>query len=299
MKITDLIKHNKGETYPKGGADIRWPKYASPKLDGIRASGQQSTLITNSGKEIPNRALIEKFGPLIQNLDGEFIYGDPTDAEVYNKTFSAVMTKNGGTADNVTFWVFDILDLRVSFDTKVKMMQHVVSNPYIRIVDQRLVKSAEEFADYYSTCLDAGFEGAMLRNPSAVYKQGRSTLASQDLLKLKPLKDAEFTVGDIFEAQENLNEATIDALGHTQRSSHAENKVGKGMLGGFYSTWNGLPFKIAPGKMKHAERIAVWQNPEKYHNRIGVFTYMDYGIGYDVPRQGRFKCWRDPSDLTP
>ena len=292
-----LIKHNKGETYPTGGEAIRWPKYASPKLDGIRATGQVGTLITNSGKEIPNRTLVEKFGPLINSLDGEFIYGDPTDPGVYNKTFSAVMTKNGGTADGVDFWVFDFLDLRVPFEVKVPMFQHVIKHPNIKIVDQRLVHTAEEFERYYALCLDQGFEGAMLRNPSAIYKQGRSTLASQELLKLKPLRDAEFTVGDMFEAQENLNEATIDALGHTQRSSHAENKVGKGMLGGFHSTWNGLPFKIAPGKMKHDERIAVWQDQGAYKGRTGVFTYMDYGLGYDVPRQGRFKCWRDKLDL--
>ena len=215
--MQNLIKHNKGETYPTGGAAIRWPKYASPKLDGIRSSGQENTLITNSGKQVPNKALVEKFAPLIRNLDGEFIYGDPCDEGVYNKTFSAVMTKNGGTAEGVDFWVFDILDLRVSFDTKISMFSHIPQHPNIKILTQTLVKSAEEFELYYARCLDQGFEGAMLRNPSAVYKEGRSTLASQDLLKLKPLKDAEFTVGDIFEAQENLNEATIDALGHTQR----------------------------------------------------------------------------------
>ena len=71
------------------------------------------------------------------------------------------------------------------------------------------------------------------------------------------------------------------------------------MLGGFHSMWDGKPFKIAPGKMKHPERVDVWENPEKYKGRIGVFTYMDYGLGYDVPRQGRFKCWRDPLDITP
>lgn len=295
--MTNIVKHNKGETYPKDCAAIRWPKYASPKLDGIRASGQNGTLITNSGKEIPNKALVEKFAPLIQNLDGEFIYGDPTDPDVYNKTFSAVMTKNGGVVDGVTFWVFDSLDLRAPFETKVKYMGFVETED-VKIVPQILIKSAEDFATYYELQLDLGYEGAMLRNPKAIYKQGRSTLASQDMLKLKPLEDAEFVVGEMFEAQENLNVAFTDALGNTQRSSHAENKVGKGMLGGFHSTWNNLPFKIAPGKLKHTERLAIWQNPAAYKGRIGVFTYMNYGLGYDVPRQARFKAWRDGLDLT-
>lgn len=294
-----MIKHNKGETYTRG-MSLTYPKYASVKLDGIRVSGQDGTLITNSGKEPPNQALIQKFAPLVQGLDGEFIYGDPADLDVYTKTFSAVMRKNGGTADGVTFHVFDVFLLEAEFRERLAFLQGQVALQHaaftsgsVSLLPQVLVNNEGELLFFYEEALASGYEGMILRNPTALYKQGRSTLASQDLLKCKPLRDAEFVVGDVYEAQTNLNEATKDAFGHTERSSHAANKVGNGMLGGFNATWeNGKSFKIAPGKLTHQERVQIWENQETYRGRIGIYTYMDYGI-VDVPRHGRFKAWTD------
>lgn len=291
-----LIKHNKGETYEKGMA-LTWPKYYSVKLDGIRVSGQAGSLITNSGKEIPNRALIEKFAPLVQGLDGELICGPANDPLVYNKTNSAVMSKKSQSTSDIKFYVFDCLDLSQTFDERLATLKSLELPPDTILLEQKLVYSEAELISEYEKSVSFGFEGGILRNPSALYKQGRSTLSSQDLLKLKPYADAEFTVGEMYEAQHNGNEATLDAHGHTVRSSHAENRTGNGMLGGFASTWNGHAFTIAPGSLTHIERRDIWEQPEAYKGRVGVFRYMSHGV-LDVPRHPRFKGWRDVSDLT-
>lgn len=291
-----LIKHNKGETYEKGHP-LYWPKYFSPKLDGIRVSGQEGTLITNSGKEIPNKEIIKQFAPLVQGLDGELIVGPPNDPMVYNKTASVVMTKKNPTVVGVAFYVFDTLDLNVTFEARLQYLQACSWSDVIQLLPQELVYSADEMWAKYEDNLARGYEGGILRNPRALYKQGRSTLASQDLLKVKPLADAEFLVGDLYEAQHNGNEATTDAHGHTVRSSHAENLTGNGMLGGFAANWYGHPFTIAPGSLTHAERRRIWENPAAYRGRTGVFTYMDHGI-LTVPRHPRFKGWRDQLDLS-
>ena len=291
-----LIKHNKGETYEKG-MELSWPKYYSTKLDGIRVSGQEGSLITNSGKEIPNRALIEKFAPAIQGLDGELIFGAANDPLVYNKTNSVVMTKKAPVSEGVTFYVFDCLDLHQTFEERLETLRSLPMPADVVLLPQYLVNSAEELELAYERSLSLSFEGGILRNPKAKYKQGRSTLTSQDLLKLKPYADAEFVVDEMLEAQHNGNEATLDAYGHTVRSTHAENRVGNGMLGGFSATFQGHPFTIAPGSLTHVERKHIWDNQADYRGRVGVYRFMDHGQLL-VPRHPRFKGWRNQIDLS-
>ena len=118
------------------------------------------------------------------------------------------------------------------------------------------------------------------------------------MLKLKPHEDTEFEVTGFYEAMENLNEAFTNELGETARSSHQENKVGKGMLGGFYGKLltTGQEIKVAPGKLKHAERIAIWNNQAAYLGKIAKQRSFPIGV-LNLPRHGRWIGWRDDTDM--
>jgi DNA ligase-1 len=293
--MTMPIKHNKGETYVKG-MELTLPKAGSFKLDGIRISGQDGTLITNSGIEPPNRALIEKFAPIIQGLDGEFLYGPPNDPLVMNKTFSAVMRKKAASTEGVKFYVFDRIELDNTFQDRYEANLRMAPHPDIIVLEQYPIRDLTDLEKFYAFALDSGYEGAVFRNYTARYKPGRSTLLSQDNLKYKPFADDEFIVEGVYEAQTNNNEAEEDVFGRTKRASNAENKSGNGMIGGFEAIWNGLPFRISAGSLTHEERRAIFLRPEKYKGRLGVYRHMDHGR-VDVPRHGRFKCWRDKIDL--
>jgi DNA ligase-1 len=297
MTPTKPMKHNKGETYEPGMA-LSWPKYASVKLDGIRASGQQDTLITNSGKEIPNKELIAKFAPLVQGLDGELIYGEANHALVYNRTNSAVMTKNKPSADGVVFYVFDTLDTTSTFESRLEQQKLLAQHPSIVVLTQHLIHSLPELDSFYENCLDEGFEGVILRNPKALYKQGRSTLLSQDLLKLKPFKDSEAVVLEVQQAMTNLNPSKEDAHGYTVRSSHQANKVPLDMAGGFLAqdVHSGVVFTCSAGRSSHLERAKWWRYKDSLVGKVLRYRFLDVGT-LVRPRLNGFTGWRDPCDF--
>jgi DNA ligase-1 len=95
----------------------------------------------------------------------------------------------------------------------------------------------------------------------------------------------------LFEQMTNTNEAQVDELGHTKRSTAKAGKVGANTLGGAVVTWfNGkqtVSFSIAPGGT--VEEVAqLW---EDRHNLIGKLVTFKYnGIG--VNGRPRFPIWK-------
>ena len=95
-----------GTNAPKDLSTLHYPMYLSPKLDGVRAIVKNGVVYSRSGKPIPNKNVQRMYGHY-HGYDGELIYGSPTDANVYNKTVSAVMTEDGPQVD---FYAFDYWD---------------------------------------------------------------------------------------------------------------------------------------------------------------------------------------------
>lgn len=273
----------------------RWPKYASPKLDGIRGSTQDGAVLSNSLKHIPNVHIQNAYAPY-QGLDGEFLTGDPTDALACNTTFSVVMSQDKPITDT-KFYVFDQINLQDPFWLRLQNYRGVqLPESLFVVIPQIEVHNMEQAMECYRRFIAMGYEGMMLRAADSIYKAGRSTAKSEELLKFKEQDDAEFTVEGFYEAMHNMNEAYTNELGRTARSSHQENKVGKGMIGGFLTSYNGQPMRVSAGKLTHKERQHIWENQAEYMGRLGVYTYMVHGQ-VDLPRQGRFKTWRSPDDL--
>ena len=84
---------------------LKYPVYASPKLDGIRAIIENDTLCSRNGKAIPNIYTQKFFKDLGNGLDGELIADSPTAPDAFRKTSSGVMSVQG--EPNVTFHIFD------------------------------------------------------------------------------------------------------------------------------------------------------------------------------------------------
>jgi DNA ligase-1 len=85
---------------------LRFPLYASPKLDGIRAMVTDAGLVSRKLLPIPNRHLqLALSTDFLRGLDGELILGNPTDEDVYRRTNSSVMSRDG--EPSVTFYVLD------------------------------------------------------------------------------------------------------------------------------------------------------------------------------------------------
>lgn len=289
-----LFKPQLSEDVSKCKEPLTFPKLFSNKLDGIRCVTVDGKVLSRSLKPIPN-AHIRKELERWQHLDGEIIVGEPNAEDVYRTTVSAVMSHSG--APEFVYYVFDDLQcVGDTFSTRLARLKSRALPPHIQILPQFEVRSQTELDSLYDFVLKQGYEGLIGRNPASQYKFGRATAKSQDSLKFKPFSDDDAQVLWVYEAEFNGNEATTDELGRTHRSSHAANKTGNGMAGGFRVIMGGLEFDVAPGKLTHAERIAIWQGREAYVGRWLKFRHCPIGVK-TAPRFPRFIGWRDSIDM--
>lgn len=284
---------------------ITYPKYISAKLDGIRCIINNGVVYSRSGKPIRSKVVQQLFGRQDLNmLDGELIYGSPTADNVFNLTTSFVMSEdipNGMDASKIKLYVFDYVNDNYVFNKRMAMYGDIVYKAQeevpVRGVTQWVVNSPEEMLTLEQQFLTAGYEGAMLRNIHGLYKHGRATEKSQDLLKVKRFLDAEATVIGYEEEMFNGNEAVTNELGHTERSQHKENLVGKGSLGALVClTKDNVEFKIGTG-FDAAMRKALWYDKENLIGKIVKYKYFNIGIVI-APRLPVFLGWRDESDIS-
>jgi hypothetical protein len=76
-------------------------------------------------------------------------------------------------------------------------------------------------------------------------------------------------------------------MGDTYRTSHKENKVGKGMAGSFECIWNNEVITVSAGELSHGERIKIWENRSNFTGETITFKFMRYGMK-DKPRFPRY-----------
>lgn len=287
-----------------------FPRYVSAKIDGIRIVKHEGKALTKSMKPIRNKhiaAMVEKH--MFDGMDGEVISGQPNSEDVYDRTYRAVMTAEG--TPEFTLYLFDLhneptLTARQRYELlqeKCRKLPEAVQR-HVRIAAKVHVGTLELFEQLYHKALEDGYEGLVSQDPNSFYVHGKTTPKSGVQFKHKPFNDMEFTVEGCYEAMANNNPQFTNEVGESVRSTHAENLEGKGMLGGFFGKdcLTGVTFNVAPGKMKHPERIALWQqwikDPSSLIGRLGRYRSMAYGtMTNGKPRHGRFYGWRDVTDL--
>jgi len=270
-------------------SSIKFPVYVSPKLDGIRAITLNGELVTRNLKGVRNTYIAKDLKGL-SLFDGELIVGSPTDSRCMGNTSSGVMAFGG--EPDYTYWVFDIpTDDDTPFETRIRMVQDaatITNHPRIKVVPHDIVRNVEELIAYEEERVNEGYEGVMVRSIDGPYKYGRSTLREGYLMKLKRFIDGEAVVIGMQEAEENQNVATKDALGRTKRSTHQENKVGKGMLGGLLVRDPKFgDMTLAPGVMNHLDRLHFFNNPHDIMGRRVHWRAFGYGMK-DLPRFPRY-----------
>ena len=277
-------------------AALKYPLAISPKLDGIRAINLGNGLGSRNLKPIPNQHVQSLLGgPDTLWFDGELICGDPTAKDVYNQTYRAVMSKEG--EPNVTFYLFDHVRYpNDGFTERLKRLPNPLPRNCVR-VEQRVVSTYESLLEWEEKYLQMGYEGLMARSLDGRYKYGRSTEREGILLKVKRMSTDEAEVLDVIELEHNLNEATVDALGHTKRSSHQENKVPGGIMGALQvkDLKTGCVFNIGTGFDTEA-RAWFWENRLDVKGRIVSYNHFLVGRK-DLPRFPSYKGFRSKEDM--
>lgn len=205
---------------------VKFPVYASYKLDGVRCVNFDGVAYSNSLKLIPNKHVQEwakKYTVLLDHLDGELCVGSVTEPGLLRRTTSVVMSHDKDTP--FTFYVFDEVGDGIA-QKRIKDLEGCASwhgtefiEANIFFVEQVLINNLIELLAYEKKALDAGYEGIMLKSPTGKYKFGRASVKSAELLKRKPFVDREFQIVGWEPMYHNANEATINELGRTARST--------------------------------------------------------------------------------
>ena len=272
---------------------LAYPLLVSPKLDGIRALVLHGQLVSRNLKPIRNHHVFGRFSkPQFDGLDGELILG-VHDAEVFRRTTSAVSSYDG--CPDVTFMVFDVTGASAGYGWRYQYLQDLPKYPGVQIVPHTVITNVQELTEYETKCLHDGYEGVMIRSLDGPYKQGRATNREGSLLKLKRFSDAEAVVIGFEERMHNANEATTDALGRTERSSHQANMHGRGDLGalivrGVNGPYEGVEFNIGIG-FTDADRTWIWERQNEVLGTECKYKFFPLG-SKDAPRFPVFLGWR-------
>lgn len=295
MLAASIVTDNVTGSYKGLLCELTYPKVATPKIDGIRAIKRDGRLVSRKNIDIPNQHIQSVCRDLIpEGWDMELWIPGAT----YHDVESAVMSDGG--APNFRCMVLDwfqsdfpnehycgrILNVSATIDSHRDQFFGTAEH-----VKPTYVYSESDLIRYEETCVNKGWEGVCLRDPNGPYKFGRSTFNEQYLLKWKRRLDAEAVVVGFEELERNLNVATQDNLGLTKRSSHAENKVGAGILGAFICDHPTMGvFKVGTG-LSNEQRQDFWNRRKQLLGRMLAYSYMPHGTR-DKPRHPSFRGWR-------
>lgn len=301
---------------------IKFPVWASPKIDGIRCVFFGGVAYSRSLKPIPNpvvQGFAQAHADILDGLDGELVVGNPNDPNVMQQTTSGVMSKSA--EPDFTFWVFDWVPVwyvsgggeSAGYDGRSEIVEARLMKAAsrqiarIRAVPQHLCVCADDLDKLEARFLADGYEGMMIRAHAGAYKCGRSREREGGLVKVKRFVDDEAVIVGFEEEMHNANEATRNATGRTERSTAQAGLVGKETLGAlvvrrFESRGMGEPygpvgpeFNIGTG-FTAAQRRDYWQGRDGLIGRVVKFKHFDHGT-VDAPRHPVFIGFRHPEDM--
>lgn len=304
---------------------MKFPVWGFVKVDGVRGCHVTGKFTGRSLEDMANTALVAMFshdgytgfdGELtidgyLKNNDLPVALTAPDKPGDKPKTLCSLTTsitsrgkiKKGETElpTNVVWNLFDYLlphHLDVPYEDRYQaLVDDAAGLTNVHVLPYTVIEDAVQAQAFIDKCLRECYEGAVFRDPKAKHKSGRATAKGNDFWRFKPASTKDCVITGFEEAMENQNEKTTNALGRSERSSHAENKVGKGMIGTFLATdtATGQPIRLGPGSSTHAERLAWFNDPAQIVGWPAEYVSLDTGVK-DAPRQARFLRRREKYD---
>jgi DNA ligase-1 len=236
--------------------------YVQPKLDGsfmylVKEAGKPPQAITRAGSVYPQwfadklaMGLPDGLVLVGEALVMDVVTGKPLPRQQGNGLLNSVLKGDDTKANlNFTLTCWDLLstdEFRAGFSEdpyidRLSGLQYLcdfIEVPSVQCVDNTPVKCIDEAFKIYTGYTEQGMEGAVLKNPGSMWKNG----TSKDMVKLKIAFEAEYVVTDIYEG---------------------EGKA-KGMLGGItVETSDGLLKCNCGTGYSDALRKEYWNNPHK------------------------------------
>jgi DNA ligase-1 len=274
----------------------KFPYIATPKIDGIRFLMVDGVVVSRTFKPIRNNHIQN----LLQTHLPDGIDGELTSGETFQSSTSAVMSIEG--TPDFKVWVFDYVNPKEEEISPFYIRTLMI--PGINVPKECFelsillgvnIKTQEELDNYERICLEAGYEGVMVRDPMGTYKFGRSTVNDNILLKVKQFLDDEAELIEIQEKMSNQNPEEKDAFGHVKRSASLEGMVATGVAGTLIvKNKEGQVFGVGSG-LNDELREEIWNNKEKYIGKLVKYKYFPQGVK-ELPRHPVFLGFRDPED---
>lgn len=278
---------------------LRYPVLVTIKMDGIRGV-QLDKLRSRKLKSIPNRKI---------RAAAKEVLPPGMDLELWNQTLSyndvesIVMSEEHPDSDMINFHLLDFAPPELLTSGKLppywqrmqglcEWMQQVNKSPRVKFGPPVQCENAEQLFQFFRLVEEEKGEGICFRTPDSPYKQGRSTLREQYLIKYARMSLEEAVIVGFYEAMENGNPEERNATGKMDRSTCKGNMFPKGMLGAFeVKDKHGRIFKVGKGKLTNAQCIEVWKNRDAYNGKTLVFKCKKHGEK-DNPRSPVFHGWR-------
>ena len=269
---------------------ISYPVRVEAKLDGLRCiavkhNGEVS-MFTRSGTPLETlpriKAAIEALPLDNFVLDGEAM------ADSWEDSASIMMSSKSKKDDSdMRYHIFDCLPLSewqsqksdtpyffrlVNLATTLGLPE---GSPF-RLVKSKTCANETELREFYSECLDEGYEGVMLKDVKAPYRWKRSDA----ILKLKPVATEEGVIVGWYEAKESTKRA--------------------GQFGGFVVlTPNGVTTRVGGGYCDDLKNKIFADGPDTYAGKIAEVEHQPPFTPDGKLRFPVFTRFRDVSDVDP
>lgn len=280
---------------------IKYPVLVQCKVDGVRAQNQGGTLYTRTLKPFANLATQKYFSdPMFEGFDGEMYCGGIRDPDLCRKTTSGVNSIQG---DPEAKWmVFDLVGSDLPYQERLEVLKRrirMIDDPRIHLVQWTMCMDEKHLLDLENTFLNLGYEGVVVRTIDGGYKEGRVGKTDPIATRIKRFTEEEAVVLIIEEAEENLNEKQVNELGLSFRTSHQENKIGKGMVGAMTcrDIKTGKGIRVGAGTMPHSDRKMYWENQEELVGKTIKYKCFPHGE-HLKPRFPTFVTIRPEWDLA-
>lgn len=299
MSAIPVIKPMKAAPATVEGLPL--PCLIDTKYDGIRAIVLGGVVYSLSLKPIRNKDVQAAFGKQCYNgLDMELVVGDIYAPDCFQKTTSIVMALDKPIGDLKAYVFDEVLHPQLEYPKRFSIVQgKLAANPHPKLIasEATLCSTREEIQARLDVEAKRGGEGLIGRVVASLYKYGRSTLKQGWLMKVKFYAQSEFKVVGFTEQMHNANEAQVNELGRTARSSSKEGLVPKNTLGALVVEMpDGKQFNCGTG-FSDELRKEVWDNQEKYLGSWASVKYMATGIK-ELPRHPVFVGFRHEDDMS-
>lgn len=258
---------------------LKYPVLVTEKKDGIRAFRFNGTLVSRTFKNIPNKLVCR---------DASIHIAAGFDMELwnpllsYNEIESIVMSKEHDDSHKIQFHILDWVTEDLNYDTRIRQINQWYNTKTrdIRIELPRVhaCHDVDALFDAFLRSEENGQEGICFRTLDSPYKQGRSTLREQYLVKLCRSLTLECKVIAVEELMRNGSATNRNSLGLMDRSKLKSEMIPAGVLGALvcvhpqYGT-----FKVGTG-FTDVQRMNMWDAAPTVVGRTITVKYKPHGM---------------------